>query len=1041
MGSFRSSVAPTSPCPEENLLVGLAEGTLDGPARDALTGHLDGCEDCRRVVATLVAQRTGRISSGLSGTLTPGSGDTATPTGTSGTYSPGLGTESLASGRTVQNGSAPRPDASAEDLPAGTRLGRLTVLEVLGRGGMGVVYAAYDASLDRRVAVKTIRAEMAPDAAARGRLLLEARAMARLSHPNIVQVYGAAEQEGLAYIELEFVSGRTLREWLKETKRTWREVLEAHLAAAAGLAAAHGQGLVHRDVKPDNVLIAADGRVRVSDFGLAHTGVQAPLTFGSDDPASSAELGTPITIEGALVGTPSYMSPEQIRGEKADARSDQFSLCVCLYESLYGKRPFEGATLRDLKTAITSGPVPPRPPGSPVPARLHAALLRGLAKRAEDRYPSMEALSQALRRAEVGRRLGWLAAAAVVPVGVLATVVALRQSAVASCGEGAALIHNSWDEARAQQVAAAFAGTKVPYAGSAAAQVRRTLDGYAAAWADAYRSACEARRVRREDPEELLALRMVCLRARRVELDALVAQLAAADKSTVDKAVVAAAELGSLSACADLDALQTSDPALAKSSRADVEEVRAELARAEVSRRTAHFADQNERAKKAEARARALNNPALLAEALVQRTMAEENLGHLKDAVPLAKEAAFAAEASRADATAVVAWGRLLQISAVKLGQFEPAADWEQLALAALARLGPGQPEVEAGLLFARGTFEHQRSNYAKALEHARQSYELRRRVLPPEHPRLLASQQLVALALKELGQYEEAIKVARATLEAKRKSVGEDHPAVGKALDLLGSTLRRAGKRAEAREALEAARANFTAALGPDHEELISTLVKLGNLGREEHRFAEAHAAFDEALRISVLKSGPESANAGACLVGKARVLAEEERWKEAVALYVKANPISLKTLGPKNVDTALGVISECEARHHLDKLGAGRPWAECLAALEVLELRYGPTHPSTVDTLVLFGQLELMRGEPSAALVHLRTALERASKAERFTDQSRAAAVLGLAEALAKTKAPREERQRYALEAKALYEKLGEPKGVAEAQALLAN
>jgi len=253
-------------------------------------------------------------------------------------------------------------------------LGRFTVQAVLGRGGMGVVLAAHDPRLDRRVALKLVDD-------ARSDALGEARALARLSHPHIVGVYEVGEVDGVPFIAMELVEGRTLRAWLQADDAPDRRArLEAFLAIARGLHAAHEAGIVHRDFKPDNVLVGRDERPRVVDFGLSRR---------SGDAEAS----------GRLSGTPAYMAPEQWVGRPADARSDQFAFCVALYEALYDRRPFPGDTLVALMERVTEGEPAEVPAAARDDVRLHAAILRGLRRDPAARWPSMAELVRELEAA------------------------------------------------------------------------------------------------------------------------------------------------------------------------------------------------------------------------------------------------------------------------------------------------------------------------------------------------------------------------------------------------------------------------------------------------------------------------------------------------------------------------------------------------------------------------------------------------------------------------------------------------------------------
>ena len=289
----------------------------------------------------------------------------------------------------------PPPRAGPGELAT---IGRFVVLRELGHGAMGVVYAAYDEELDRKVALKLLRVDVHGDASlGRNQLLREAQALARLAHPNVVAVHEAGVHTGGVYIAMEYVQGIDLQAWLAAEPRPWRAVVAVFRQAGEGLLAAHRRGLVHRDFKPSNVLVGDDGRVRVADFGLAtHRGAPGPDPGHGDRPGR--HLGETIAGDGALIGTPAYMAPEQLRREPATAASDQFAFCVALYEALHGARPFTGDTIEALARALEAPTLPAAPPRPDVPRWLHAALLRGLARDPARRYPSLAELLALLAR-------------------------------------------------------------------------------------------------------------------------------------------------------------------------------------------------------------------------------------------------------------------------------------------------------------------------------------------------------------------------------------------------------------------------------------------------------------------------------------------------------------------------------------------------------------------------------------------------------------------------------------------------------------------
>jgi serine/threonine protein kinase len=278
---------------------------------------------------------------------------------------------------------------------------RYVITDIVAAGGMGILYSAQDPRLDRKIALKVLRDDLPLGDDSQARLLREGQAMAQLSHPNVVSVHDAGHFGHQVYVAMEFVEGRTLTRWLDERERTWPEVLGAFVEAGKGVAAAHAVGIIHRDFKPDNVLVGHDGQVKVTDFGLARSvdGVEmlqaAQDIEGGPGNQTAWDLLLTQTKTGVLRGTPAYMAHEQFLEGKADERTDQFSFCVALYRGLYRQWPFPAkkeAGLGGLVKRLASGDVAPPPEGSKVPNAVKAAILRGLRKAPADRHFSMEAL-------------------------------------------------------------------------------------------------------------------------------------------------------------------------------------------------------------------------------------------------------------------------------------------------------------------------------------------------------------------------------------------------------------------------------------------------------------------------------------------------------------------------------------------------------------------------------------------------------------------------------------------------------------------------
>jgi eukaryotic-like serine/threonine-protein kinase len=352
-------------CLDDDDVLAFVEGRLAGASWELVNQHIAGCDACRSLVA-----ETAKFFA-----------DQSADSG------------SLTTVAEVPRRLAPKP---ARQVAEGQTVGRYVIQRVLGAGGMGVVYLAHDIELHRSVALKLLRPDPQSDERldeARSRLLREAQAMARVSHPNVVAIYDVGRFEEQVFLAMEYVSSGTLLGYLRERARSWREVIELCLQAGRGLAAAHAANLVHRDFKPANVLLGEDGRVRVTDFGLAFMSSAAPAAPASAAaPADPPMLGVTLTRTGVLLGTPAYASPEQLRGQSADPRSDQFSFCVTLYEALYRRRPFLHESFAALVFAVNSEALQPPPPGTDVPPALFEILRRGLRADPDQRYARMDDL-------------------------------------------------------------------------------------------------------------------------------------------------------------------------------------------------------------------------------------------------------------------------------------------------------------------------------------------------------------------------------------------------------------------------------------------------------------------------------------------------------------------------------------------------------------------------------------------------------------------------------------------------------------------------
>lgn len=450
----------------------------------------------------------------------------------------------------------------------GDQLSRYVIIGTLGRGSMGVVYTAYDPDLARTVAVKVVRHRTLDKSGLpglRARLLREAQGLAQLSHPNVVSIYDAGTDGGEFYIAMELIDGVSLRRWMVREQPAVDDVVRIFACCARGLAAAHRRGLVHRDFKPENVLVADDGRVLVSDFGLVRPHGDTPEP-DSRTPGPMS-MSVDLTRDGDLVGTPAYMAPEQLAGAPASPRTDQYALCSALFEALYGRRPFGGraptSSLRRAKQRGLRTPLPSearrmvlggleRGATGPVPQWLRMVVERGLEPGPSQRYASMDVIADILDRTPVRRRrrrqlLASAGAFAAVAAGVGA--LGLHRAAQSPCAGAGVPQSSAWsDEARADIVEAFADAGSVPADG-----VLDALERYVDDWGRAHRQVCQATWVDREQPAELLDARMTCLREQWRDVGATISLLRQADHDVVRHSARLVEALSPADRCLELD--------------------------------------------------------------------------------------------------------------------------------------------------------------------------------------------------------------------------------------------------------------------------------------------------------------------------------------------------------------------------------------------------------------------------------------------------------------------------------------------------------
>ena len=928
-------------CPEEDALLAFLEGTLPQAAAANLEAHLDRCPSCVRGVA--------RAAGGL---------------------------EPAPRGLDAALSTAP--------LTRGAALDRYVVLDPVGAGAMGLVYAAFDPELDRKVALKLLRPDAragdSPEQAA-ARMLREARALARLSHPNVITVFDVGTIDEQVFIAMEYIDGDTLGRWLREAPRSTTEIMRAFAEAGRGLAAAHGAGLVHRDFKPDNVLMGRDGRVLVTDFGLARPTLVADESAPENnaDPLSSADPSGSMTRSGVMVGTPAYMAPEQRAHGPVDGRADQFAFCVALYEALYGERPFAGATPSEIAGEIALGRVRPAPKGARVPPWLRSVLLQGLAHRPEARHASMEALLEALRRdpqARLRQRGGRaLAALMLVSAGATFTWIGARGDPQPELCRGAEeRLAGVWDPARRSAVEAALLGLRAPFARDTAAQVVASLDRYAAAWASMHREACAATRIRGEQSEDLLDLRMVCLDARRAELRALVSVFEGADVEVAQRAQGAASSLTPVEDCADLEQLASPvrlprDPQL----RDGYAAARDALARVSALSAAGKHADAIRLGVVTASTAAALGHAPLEAEVLLTLGGAQNQKAEFLAGEETLHRALHAAEIGQHD--------RLRARTLVELIFNLGHGQWRFDDVRRLTRMGEAlvvrfrdDRELAGDLHRALAATAMHRFEQEVVLRHLRLARELYEAGLTPAHPKVLDVRLRACWAHGLEQNYEAAEAECQGAIDAIVAAYGPEHPEVARGwANLAAAAFRRARYPDMEAAARQAIAINERSLDDPDRANTAARNA-LGLALLFQRRFGEARAVCRDNVAIRARLFGPDHASLAPDLSIMAISLTFEGRHADAIALGDRALAVASRPPAPGDASLGRLLINQSVALRRGGQ--AQRALREIERALAISEAA-GPDGVRLPYTLQEQAEVLLALNRPKEALEAIERAL----------------------------------------------------------------
>ncbi|MEM9460985.1 MAG: serine/threonine-protein kinase [Myxococcota bacterium] len=821
------------------------------------------------------------------------------------------------------------------------RVGRYRLGDRLGSGGMGTVYRAHDPELGRDVAIKLLHQT---DLTSQVRMRREARAMASLSHPNVLPVYDVAVHEGQLFIAMELVIGRNLRQWLAVGRRRWPAVLERFIAAGHGLAAAHEAGFIHRDFKPANVLLGDDGRVRVMDFGLAR-----PFDGGSRDETGTISMdgdaSEEVTEAGIVLGTPAYMAPEQCMDGPIDAAVDQYAFCVALWEGLTGKRPFNGKLdHRRLIWSKLQGPPNPEEALAAVPRPLRQALARGLAPKPEDRFGSMQALigvlegvSQRRRARPASRMASFALVTGVVTAGGLSLGL-MQADAVDACDRNQPWLASAWNDELREGARRGLVSTGKPQAAQAWQDLEPRLADYATRWTQQRRDACWAA----QDGATEADARLRCLDEGRRALGALVRALAEAGPETLARASLVVGRLPDPAQCTGVD-VQTDEPPRPTDPEraAAVDDARERLVEITVQIQLGHYADALTRARALLDEVESLDYPPLWIEVafrIGQATDSERRPG----ATALLERAYFEARAHGLDRRAAHLALLLIRYVGITIEQGEHAMQWIEHAQGLVSRLD--DPKLRVEFHVVAGEAHHSAGRVDLAIEHKERALELTRALYEPDDYAIAVAELGLSSIYELVERYDEALALGEHAKSIVVDHRGPDHPDVAQILHTVGNVQREMGKLEAARRSFERALEINESLFGPDDTRVAGSLNNLALVEQKAERNTRALALMDRAIEIRQALLGREHPAIARMLINRGTALHALGRAQEAEAAFRESGRITEHAYGLEHdamIDAILGqgIIAGDQGRN-----------AEALAlltqGLEIAHRLYAPGH-----------------------------------------------------------------------------------------------
>lgn len=798
----------------------------------------------------------------------------------------------------------------AEDIgfTRGLMIGRYVMLSKLGMGGMGIVFAAYDPELDRKVALKLLLPrEGGSDAQGRSRLLREAQALAKLSHPNVVAIHDVGTHGARVWLAMEYVAGVTLREWVQLRPRRWSECLDVLCGVARGMIAAHAAGLVHRDLKPDNVMVDNDGRIRVMDFGLAHgragsamLGLAATLTPDRSDRPEVAALALRLTRDDALQGTPDYMAPEQWQGQDVRAPADQFSWSVMAWELLYGERPFAGDSGMALALRVIEGRRNTPPRGRKIPGWLRRIIERGLAVDPSQRWPTMADLFNALEGERRSRRR-LLMALALISVGMLGAGVAVAATsrtdrATEMCSGGEHQIADIWGPAQRAELHDDFFATNLSFVKTTWPYVANGLDRWGARWSAAHREVCEATRIRGEQSEQLMDAKITCLSLRLLDFRALIDSLESPDRTVVQRAPSAVDSLPRLDRCNDaLFVLAQVKPPDDPEVERRVEALQAAIAEARSDWQTGRYARGLERASAAEREARVIAHGPAIAEAALVLGLLQDISGDHPAAERSLRAAFFDGLRYGLDEVSARASALLITVVGFKLARVDDARAWVDLASALIDHIGGD--DLRSYLHLGRALLHDQRGEFDEALAAYQDALAVAERDPESGPHRAAKVHGNMAIVYLNMGDIDAAARHLERCIEGLTAILGETHPDIGRSWNTLGMVERKRGRIEAGRAAYERAVTIYEAANGTDAFDLATPLHNLANIELDQKQYPRAIEAYLRAIAIEENHAGPDTVSLAYSLTGLSQ--AELESGDTEAALAHARRALELRTHG----------------------------------------------------------------------------------------------------------------------------------------------